>query len=58
VADVCRDAAWNPQDANSDCSANADSDAKGDTEDAKKPFFAERGRIAKSSVRLHAFGFS
>jgi hypothetical protein len=58
VAELGRDASWNPQNANPDCSANADRDAKGDSEDAKKPFFAERGRITKSSVRLHAFGFS
>jgi hypothetical protein len=58
VAEVCRDAAWNPQNANPDCSANADRHAKGHSEDAKKPFFAERGRINKSSVRLHAFGLA
>jgi len=58
VAEVGRDAPWNPQDANPDCSANAYRDAKGDSEDAKKPFFAERGRINKSSVRLHPFGLA
>jgi hypothetical protein len=58
VAEVCRDAAWNPQNANPDCSADAYRDTKSDSEDAKKPFFAERGRINKSSVRLHAFGLA
>src|SRR5207247_6348156 len=58
MAEVGRDAPWNPQDANPDCSANADRHTKGHSEDAKKPFFAERGRINKSSVRLHAFGLA
>jgi hypothetical protein len=58
VAEVGRDTPWNPQNANPDCSANADCHTKGHSEDAKKPFFAERGRINKSSVRLHAFGLA
>jgi hypothetical protein len=58
VAELGCDAPGNPQDANPDCSANADRHAKGHAEDAKKPFFAERGRINKSSVRLHAFGLA
>jgi hypothetical protein len=58
VAQLGRDASWNPQNANPNCSANAHRDAKGDSEDAKKPLFAERRRITKSSMRLHAFGLA
>ena len=58
MAELGRDAPWNPQDTNPDCSANADRHAKGNPEDAKKPFFAERGRINKSAVHLHAFGLA
>jgi hypothetical protein len=58
VAELGRDASWNPQNANPDCSANADRDAKGDSEDTKKPFFAERGRINKRLLPLHALGLS
>jgi hypothetical protein len=52
------DAPWNSQNANPDCSADADRDAKGHSEDAKQPFFAEGSRISKSSVRLHAIGLA
>ena len=58
MAEVCRDAPWNPQNANPDCSADSYRHPKGDSEDAKKPFFAERGRITKRSVCLHAFGLA
>jgi hypothetical protein len=58
VAELGRDAPWDPQDANPDCSADAYRDAKSHSENAKQPFFAERGRINKSSVRLHVFGLA
>jgi hypothetical protein len=58
VAEVGRDAPWNPQNANPDCSADAYRDAKSHSKDAKKPFSAETRRINKSSVHLHAFGLA
>ena len=41
-----------------DCSADADRHAKGHSENAKQPFFAERGRISKGLLHLHAFGLA
>ena len=58
MTEVGRDAPWNPQNADADCSANADRHAKGDSEDAKQPFFAGRRRINKGWLPLHAFGLS
>src|SRR6476659_1650479 len=55
VAELVRDAPWNPQDANSDCSADAYRDAKSHSENAKQPFFAKRTRISKRLSDLHAF---
>jgi len=58
VAQLVRDAPWNAQNTDPDCSADADRHAKGHSENAKQPFFAERRRINKNSVRLHAFGLA
>src|SRR5438094_7568464 len=58
VAELGRDAAWNPQNANPDCSANADRHTKGHSEDAKKPFFAKGGSVRTRLLRLHAFGLA
>ena len=49
------DAPWNSQNANPDCSADADRDAKGHSEDAKQPFLlreAELVRARSVSMRL------
>src|SRR4029077_3936518 len=58
VAELGRDAPWNPQNANSDCSADAYRDAKSHSENAKQPFFAKRARISTRLFELHAFGLS
>jgi hypothetical protein len=58
VAELVRDAPWNPQDANSDCSADAYRDTKSHSENAKQPFFAKRARISTRVFGLHAFGLS
>jgi hypothetical protein len=58
VAELCRDAPWNPQDANADCSADAYRDTKSYSENAKQPFFARRTRISKRWFGTHAFGLS
>jgi hypothetical protein len=58
VAELGRDAPWNPQDANSDCSADAHRDAKRHSENAKQPFFAKGASISSRLFGLHAFGLS
>ena len=58
MAELGRDAPWNPQDANSDCSADTDRDAKSHSENAKQPFFAKRARISRRLSDLHVFGLS
>jgi hypothetical protein len=58
VAELGGDAPWNPQDANSYCSADAYCDAKSHSENAEQPFFARRARISTSLSGLHAFGLS
>jgi hypothetical protein len=58
VAKLGRDASWNPQDANSDCSADAYRDAKSHSENAKQPFFAKRARINTRLFDFHVFGLS
>jgi hypothetical protein len=58
VAELSRDAPWNPQDANADCSADAYRDTKRHSENAKQPFFAKRTRIRTWLSGLHAFGLS
>jgi hypothetical protein len=58
VAELGRDAPWNPEDADADCSADAYRDAKSYSENAKQPFFAMRARISTRLFGLHAFGLS
>src|SRR5439155_14920552 len=58
VTELARDGPWNPQNANPDCSADADRHAKGHSENAKQPFFAELGRISKGLLHPHAFALA
>jgi hypothetical protein len=56
VAQLGRDGPWNPQDANSNCSTDADRHAKSHSENTKQPFFANGARMR--FYGLHAFGLS
>src|SRR6476659_5962924 len=58
VAELGRDAPWNPQDANSDWSGDAYRDTKSHFENAKQSFFAKRARISRRLSGLHVFGLS
>jgi hypothetical protein len=58
VAELCRDAPWNPQDADADCPADAYRDAKSYSENAKQPFFAMRVGTSTRLFGVHVFGLS
>jgi hypothetical protein len=58
LAQLHRDGPWNPQDANSDCSTDANGDAKRHSENAKQPLFAKRASVSKRLFGFHAFGLS
>ena len=58
MAKLRRDAAWNPQDTDADCSADAYRDAKSHSENSKQPFFAMRVGTSTRLFGVHVFGLS
>ena len=58
MAELRRDAPWNPQNAYADCSADAYRDAKSYSENSKQPFFAMRVGTSTRFFSVHVFGLS